>query len=319
MQLHSHTHSHIGDLANQTTKRLALSLGLTLAFVFIEVAAGIFGNSLALLTDAAHNFTDVIALGLSWYALRIALKPANANKTFGYHRVGILVALVNSTTLVLIALGIFYEAYHRLFAPPEVNAPILIGVGVVAFLINAGTAWLVQRGSEHDLNLRSTFLHLVGDVLSTLGAVIAGVVIYFTGANWLDPLASVLIGALILWNAWGILRQTIHILLESSPEDMNVDSLLADIRKVDGVLDVHDLHVWSINENLRLLSAHIVTQDISISAGAIVQNNIAELLAHQYNVQHATLQLECEGCDSNALFCDILETEHIHIHGDKSR
>ena len=312
MHSHSHTHSHIGDLANQTAKRLALSLALTAAFVVVEIVAGIFGNSLALLTDAAHNFTDVIALGLSWYALRIALKPANANKTFGYHRVGILVALVNSTTLVLIALGIFYEAYHRLISPPEVNAPILIGVGIVAFFINAGTAWLVRKGSEHDLNLRSAFLHLVGDVLSTLGAVIAGVIIYFTQWNWLDPLVSVLIGALILWNAWGILRQTIHILLESSPEDMNVDNLLTDIRKVDGVLGVHDLHVWSINENLRLLSAHIVTQDIPISAGAIVQNNIAELLAHQYNVQHATLQLECEGCESNALFCDISETEPAH-------
>ena len=313
-----HTHSHFGDLANQTAKRLALSLGLTAAFVVIEIIAGIFGNSLALLTDAAHNFTDVIALGLSWYALRIAAKPAHAGKTFGYHRVGILVALVNSTTLVVIAFGIFYEAYRRLIAPPEVNAPILIGVGIVAFLINAGTAWLVQKGSEHDLNLRSAFLHLMGDVMSTLGAVIAGVVIYFTGANWLDPLVSALIGALILYNAWGILRQTIHILLESSPEDMNVEELLADIRKVDGVLDVHDLHVWSINENLRLLSAHIVTEDISVSAGAIVQNSIAELLAHEYHVQHATLQLECEGCDSNALFCDISEVEHAHEHGEKS-
>lgn len=318
MRNHSHSHSHIDDLANQTTKRLALSLALTAAFVVIEIFAGIFGNSLALLTDAAHNFTDVIALGLSWYALRIAAKPAHAGKTFGYHRVGILVALVNSTTLVLISLGIFYEAYHRLISPPEVNAPILIGVGMIAFLVNAGTAWLVQKGSEHDLNLRSAFLHLVGDVLSTLGAVIAGIVIYFTDWNWLDPLVSVLIGVLILWNAWGILRQTIHILLESSPEDMNVDSLLTDIRKVDGVLEVHDLHVWSINESVRLLSAHIVTQDISISAGATVQNKINELLFHQYNVQHATLQLECEGCESNALFCDITEVEHAHEHGDKS-
>jgi cobalt-zinc-cadmium efflux system protein len=318
MTAQTHSHSHFGDLANQTTKRLALSLGLTAAFVVIEIIAGIFGNSLALLTDAAHNFTDVIALGLSWYALRIAAKPAHAGKTFGYHRVGILVALVNSTTLVVIAFGIFYEAYHRLIAPPEVNAPVLIGVGIVAFLINAGTAWLVQKGSEHDLNLRSAFLHLMGDVVSTLGAVIAGVVIYFTQWNWLDPLISVLIGFLILWNAWGILRQTIHILLESSPADMKMDNLLADIRKVDGVLDVHDLHVWSINESLRLLSAHVVTQDIPISAGAIVQNNIAEILAHQYNIQHATLQLECEGCDSNALFCDISEVEHAHEHGDKS-
>ncbi|MEW6028408.1 MAG: cation diffusion facilitator family transporter [Chloroflexota bacterium] len=319
MDNHPHSHSHFGDLANQSTKRLALSLGLTAAFVVIEIIAGIFGNSLALLTDAAHNFTDVIALGLSWYALRVAARPANAGKTFGYHRVGILVALVNSTTLVLIALGIFYEAYRRLILPPEVNAPVLIGVGAVAFLINAGTAWLVQKGSEHDLNLRSAFLHLMGDVLSTLGAVVAGIVIYFTRWNWLDPLVSVLIGILILWNAWGILRQTIHILLESSPEDMNVNNLLNDLRKVDGVLDVHDLHVWSINESLRLLSAHIVTQDIPVSAGVTIQDRINELLARQYNIRHATLQLECEGCESDALFCDISEIEHAHRHESEFR
>jgi cobalt-zinc-cadmium efflux system protein len=309
--MHNHSHSHFGDLANQNTKRLALSLGLTTAFVIIEIIAGIWGNSLALLTDAAHNFTDVIALGLSWYALRLATQPANAGKTFGYHRAGILVALVNSTTLVLIALGIFYESYHRLIAPPEVDAALLIGVGTVAFFINFGTALLVKKGSEHDLNLRSTFLHLMGDVLSTLGAVAAGIVIAFTNWNWLDPLVSVLIGILILWNAWGILRQTIHILLESTPESINVDSMVEDLNKVNGVQSVHDLHVWSINESLRVLSAHIVTDDLPISKGAYIQKNINEMLAHKYNIQHATLQLECHGHGhNNMLYCEIEEHKH---------
>ncbi len=312
MDKQPNTHSHIGDLATQTTKRLALSLAFTLAFVVVEVIAGFLGNSLALLTDAAHNFTDVIALGLSWYALKIALQPAHAGKTYGYHRVGILVALVNSTTLVLISLGIFYEAWHRFISPPEVDAPILIGVGIVAFFINAGTAWLVQRGSEHDLNLRSTFLHLMGDVLSTLGTVAAGVVIAFTKWNWLDPLVSVLIGLLILWNAWSILRQTIHILLESTPKNIDVDKLLTDLRNVDGVLDVHDLHVWSISENLRVLSAHIVTQDTSISTGTLIQRDLNQVLARKYDIRHATLQLECEGCESNLLYCDITEVNHVH-------
>src|SRR3989304_2410809 len=167
--------SHFGPPAHETIKRLALSLGLTAGFVVVEIIAGIIGNSLALLTDAAHNFTDVIALGLSWYAVKLATQPAHAGKTFGYHRAGILVALINSTTLVLIALGIFYEAYRR----------------IISFLINAGTAWLVKSGSEYDLNLRSAFLHLMGDVMSTLGAVIAGVIIFFTNWNWLDPLVSV--------------------------------------------------------------------------------------------------------------------------------
>ena len=306
------THSHIGDLTQQTTKRLALSLGLTLAFVIVEVISGILSNSLALLTDAAHNFTDVIALGLSWYAIRIATRPANAGKTYGYHRVGILVALVNSTTLIIISFGIFYEAWQRLVSTPEVNSVILTSVAALAFIVNVGTAWLVQKGSENDLNLRSAFVHLMGDVLSTLGAVIAGIVIYFTKWNWLDPAISALIGVLILWNAWGILRQTIHILLESTPENIDMQSMVSDLESVNGVRGVHDLHVWSINENLRILSAHVMTDDVPISLGNAIQRGVNEVLLHKYNIQHATLQLECEGCGPSMLYCDISEVNHVH-------
>jgi cobalt-zinc-cadmium efflux system protein len=313
MQTHSHSHSHFGDVAKQTTSRLALSLGLTLAFVFFEAAAGFFSNSLALLTDAAHNLTDVIALGLSWYAIRLTAQPANSRQTYGYHRAGILVALVNSTTLVLIALGIFYEAYQRFLSPPEVQAGILIGVGVVAFLINLGTALLVRKGSEHDLNLRSTFIHLMGDVLSTLGAIIAGVIIYFTKWNWLDPFVSVLIGVMILWNAWGILRETVDILLESTPRDVDMNAMVHDITQIEGVLGVHDLHVWSITSGLRTMSAHILMADVPISLGTDIQARVNELLKHRYKIAHATLQLECVDCQPDSLYCDI-EVSHAHEH-----
>ncbi|MBE7432442.1 MAG: cation transporter [Anaerolineales bacterium] len=313
MHSNFHTHSHISDLATQTTKRLTLSLILTAAFVVIEVVAGIFGNSLALLTDAAHNFTDVIALGLSWYALHLATKPAHAGKTFGYHRVGILVALINSTTLILIAFGIFFEAYKRFITPPEVDSTLLIGVGAVAFIINLVTALMVKEGSEHDLNLRSAFLHLMGDVMSTLGAVIAGIIIAFTKWNWLDPFVSVLIGTFILYNAWGILKQTIHILLESTPENIDMIEMVTDIRKLDGVHDIHDLHVWSISENLRMLTAHVVIDNMSIGEGVSIQQNINELLAHTYNIQHATLQMECDCCSNGLLYCEIRENHHEHV------
>jgi cobalt-zinc-cadmium efflux system protein len=300
----SHSHSHFGGAGSQTSSRLLLSLGLTALFVVFEAAAGILGNSLALLTDAAHNLTDVIALALSWQALRLAARPANANKTFGYHRAGILVALVNSTTLVVIALGIFYEAYRRFSAPPAVNPEILVGVGLVAFIINLVTAWMVKAGSEHDLNLRSAFVHLMGDVLSTVGAVAAGIVIYFTNWNWLDPLVSVFIGLLILWNAWGILRETVDILLESTPRDVDLTRMVGELTQLKGVLGVHDLHVWSITQGLRTMSAHILTEDISISAGKSIQADINELVAHRYNIAHATLQLECVGCHPD-LYCDL--------------
>jgi cobalt-zinc-cadmium efflux system protein len=314
MANHSHSHVHFGDIARQTTSRLALSLFLTLAFVFIEVIAGIIGNSLALLTDAMHNLTDVIALGLSWYAIRLTTQPANARKTYGYHRAGILVALLNSTTLVLISLGIFYEAWRRFMNPPEVQSGILITVGALAVIINLATALLVRKGSEHDLNIRSAFLHLMGDVLSTIGAVIAGVIIYFTGANWLDPLVSVLIGFLILYNAWGILRDSVNILLEATPHDVDAAQLVQDVMRVKGVLGIHDLHIWSIAQNLRTMSAHILTDDLSISAGTEIQRQINEVVFHRYNIAHATLQLECVDCLPDGLYCDITESNHIHKH-----
>jgi cobalt-zinc-cadmium efflux system protein len=301
----SHIHSHLREAAKQTTSRLSLSLFLTLAFVVIEAGAGYFANSLALLTDAAHNLTDVIALALSWFAIRLTAQPATAQKTYGYHRAGILVALLNSTTLVLISIGIFYEAYLRFISPPEVKSGILIGVGLIAVVVNLVTALLVHRGSESDLNLRSAFVHLIGDVISTIGAVIAGVIIYFTNANWLDPLVSVLIGFLILYNAWGILRETVDILLESTPRDLDVKKMVNDITQLDGVLGVHDLHVWSLTQNLRTMSAHILTEDISVSAGAEIQNRVNELVYHRYNIAHATLQLECVDCDPNSLYCRI--------------
>lgn len=298
-------HTHLQDAAKQTATRLSLSLILTLAFVAVEAAAGIVANSLALLTDAAHNLTDVIALGLTWFAVRVTSQPANAQKTYGYHRAGILVALLNSTTLVLISLGIFYEAYRRFLSPPEVQSGILIGVGLIAVVINLVTALLVRHGSQTDLNLRSAFVHLMGDVLSTVGAVIAGVIIYFTNANWLDPLVSVLIGFLILYNAWGILRDAVDILLEATPRDISIKNMVADILQVEGVLGIHDIHVWSLTQSLRTMSAHILTDDLHLSAGAQIQHEISHLLRQRYNIAHATLQLECVDCFPDSLYCDL--------------
>ena len=306
------THVHVPK-NDQAVRRLALSLFLTAAFVVVEAFAGWRANSLALLTDAGHNLTDVLALALSWFAMWLTTQPARLGRTYGYQRAGILAALVNSTTLVIISLGVFYEAYKRFVAPPQVNADILVGVGFIAFLVNAVTAWLVHKGSDHDLNLRSAFVHLMGDVLSTIGAVIAGVVILFTGWNWLDPLVSVLIGVLILWNAWTILRETLDILLENAPRDVDMPSLTTDLLAVDGVRGVHHVHVWSINRSLRALSAHILTDDISLSQGALVQQAVSDMLFNKYDIGHATLQLECAECDPDVMYC--LEVD-VHEHAE---
>jgi cobalt-zinc-cadmium efflux system protein len=295
-------HKHFSNFSRSTSRRLALSLGITLAFVVVEILAGVFANSLALLTDAAHNLTDVLALALTWWALWITAKPANSGKTYGYHRAGILVALVNSTTLALIALGIFYEAWKRFVTPPEVEANILIAVGAAAVIVNLVTALLVRRGSNNDLNLHSAFLHLMGDVVSTLGAVIAGIIIRFTGWNWLDALVSVLIGFLILWNAWGILRESVQILMESTPADIDMEALQRDMLAVEGVRGVHDLHVWSITRSLRTLSAHLMTDDVPVSVGAEVRAAVEVMLLQHYDIDHATLQLECMDCAPVGLY-----------------
>lgn len=310
MALHAHSHSHSHSAVGTTGQRMLLALGITLAFVLFEIAAGIYSNSLALLTDAAHNVTDVIALGLSWYALRVASRPANANKTFGYHRVGIVVALINGLSLALISVYILYEAIQRLLNPLVVDDAVLIWVALIAFFVNGGTALLILRGSENDLNQRSAFLHLAGDAVATLGAFIAGIGIYFTGWNWLDPLASIFIAVLILWNCVHIVREALDILLESTPRDVDMNALVGAMSSVGGVRGVHDLHVWSLAQNLRALSAHVLTDDVTISQGAQVQRELNKVLHEKYSIAHATLQLECVGCEPDTLYCELQEHNH---------
>ncbi len=311
---HAHEGANHGEHGRQTRTRLALSLVITLLFVFMEAAAGILANSLALLTDAAHNLTDVAALALSWYALKLAERPAHAGKTYGYHRAGILAALVNSATLGGLAVGICFEAWRRLQAPVPVDADVLMGMGGAALAVNLITAWLVSHGADHDLNLRSAFLHLMGDVLSTLGAILAGVGIHYTGYDWLDPLVSVLIAVLILWNAWLIVRETVDILLESTPRDIEMSVMVRDLMQSEGVRGVHDLHVWSLSRQLRFLSAHILVDDISVSEAGRLRDRLAELMEHRYGIRHITLQFETAPSCSDALYCNATSRPHSHPH-----
>ncbi len=283
--------------------RFQAAIVITLGFVALEAAAGLYSNSLALLSDAAHNFTDVLALGLSLYALYLSARPSDSTKTYGYHRAGILVALVNAATLVGIALVIFYEAYRRLIAPPEVHEEVMTVVAAIGFVVNTGIAVTLHRASANDLNVRSAFIHMVGDVAATLGVAIAGVVILLTGWTAIDPIASILIGAMIAWSSWGILREGIHILLEGTPRGIDLDAMMQDLMQVPGVLSVHDLHAWSITLNLHALSAHVVTDDISLSHGAGIQREINQMLVARYNIAHTALQLECEGSNPDAMCC----------------
>jgi cobalt-zinc-cadmium efflux system protein len=199
------------------------------------------------------------------------------------------------------------------------RAGVLAAVASAAFVINLAAALLLRRGSERDLNLRSVFVHLLGDVFSTLGAAVAGVAIALTGWSGWDALAGALIGVLILWNAWGILRATIHILLESTPEDIDVERMLADVLRVEGVRGVHDLHVWSITREMRSLSAHILVGEMTVRESAAVQIAVGTLLCDKYGIQHSTLQMECDGCLPDTLYCDMApKANGSSLHGGRT-
>lgn len=249
------------------SRRLGVALAVTLLFVVGETAAGFYANSLALLSDAAHNFTDVLALALSWYALYLSSRPSNPARTYGYHRAGILAALFNAATLLILAGVILYEAYQRLVEPPQIQEQVMIAVATVGFVANSGIAIALKHYSETDLNVRSAFVHMLGDAVATVGVILAGIVIALTGWTALDPLASILIAVIIAWSSWGILQEGLNIVLEASPRGIDVDALARDILQVEGVHGVHDLHAWSITSQMHALSAHVLTDNVPISRG----------------------------------------------------
>jgi cobalt-zinc-cadmium efflux system protein len=288
---------------------MAFSVGLTLAFVVAESAAGLFSHSLALVSDAGHNFADALALLLAWYALGAARRPANASRTFGYHRVGILAALANAITLVVIALLIFWEAFQRLRAPAPVQSGLMIGVALAALLMNTVISLGLRGEAKHDLNVRSAYLHMVGDALSSLGVVAAGTMIAFTGSTTADPAVSLLIGALILWSSGGILTEAITVLLEAAPSSLDMAALEQEIQSVSGVMDVHDLHVWSVATGIIACSCHILVAEQSVRSGQQVLRGVAELLEHRFGITHTTVQVEVEGCEPNDMYCTM---RHAH-------
>jgi cobalt-zinc-cadmium efflux system protein len=310
---HAHGHSATG-------RYLGASLALTLAFVVAEAAAGYWSGSLALLSDAGHNLADALALALSWYALRAARRPPDARRTFGYHRAGILAALANAASLVLLALYIAWEAAHRLQSPPPVQGGVMIGVAGVAVLLNGLISLWLHSEARHDLNVRSAYLHMLGDALSALGVVGAGIVVVTTGYEWADPLVSLLIGGLILWSSWGVLREAVHVLMEAAPKGLDVAQVAQAIRRVPGVLGVHDLHVWAVGSGVAACSCHVRVAEQSALGGQRIQQAVARMLAHDFGISHSTVQVEVECCGVDDLHCTMQasgghdHSGHAHQH-----
>ena len=282
---------------------MGAAVALTLAFVIVEAICGWFAHSLALLSDAGHNLADAAALALSWYALWIASKPSHHGMTFGYHRVGVVAALVNAVFLIFIAAFIGWEAVARIREPHTANGVVMIAVAVAAIIVNLVIGLRLHTGAKDDLNIRSAYLHMLGDAASAFGVVIAGVLVATMNRPVADPVVSLLIAGLILYSSYGVLRESATVLLEGTPAGMDMPAVIAAIKSVDGVLDVHDLHVWMVGPGVVACSCHILVAEQSIREGQQVLRAVVHDIEHRFHITHTTVQVEVEGCDVDDMYC----------------
>lgn len=303
------------DRRRNPSQVLKVSLVVTMAYIVLLVISGVRAHSLALLSEAGHNVSDFLALLLSLAAVYLEQRPPSATKTYGYSRAGVLAAFINAMTLVAIAFYIFYEAGRRLVTPVPVHPGLMIVVAAAGVLLNGVISILLWRSSK-DLNIRGAFLHMLGDTLSTAAVIAGGWAILITGQSWIDPALSFGIGAMVLWSSFGIIRETLNILLEGAPRGMDLSHVGREIAAVAGVNDVHDLHVWSIGSESHALSCHISIADIPPSASEAILREVQERLRQKFRIHHTTIQFEHVVCDI-AHGCVVIpaQTEgHGHTH-----
>lgn len=309
-----HTHPH----APLSTKALRYSLAATFAYVLVTLFAGIRAHSLALLSEAGHNVTDLLALLLSWVAVFIQTRPPNATKTFGYHRAGVLAAFINALSLVAIAFYIFYEALMRMRNPVAVQPQIMIWVALIGVLMNGTISWVLFRAAR-DVNIRSAFVHQLGDTLSTAAVIVGGWIILWTGRTWVDPALSIGIACLILWSSFGIIRETLNILLEGAPQGLSAERITAILGTIEGVRDVHDVHVWSIGSDMHALACHVRIDDTTLSESQVILRQVTEMLSTTYNIEHTTIQLENVNCEVDHGCVVPISAAHRHPQAKSSR
>ncbi len=301
--------------------RFKYAIILTILTLVAEVAGGIWTNSLALLSDAAHVFLDIFALILSQAAIRLAAYPASDTRTFGWHRMEVFASFINGASVFLIALGIFYEAWGRIFQPEEIKSLPMFIIAAIGLVMNLVAASALHEHSHDDLNVRSAFLHVIGDAAASVGVIIGGVVMYFTNWYVLDAIISIGIGFVIFWGAWRVIRESAHILLEGVPRGMSTAEVATVIRTVEGVNDVHHLNIWTICSHILALSAHVDVVPEHKPRQADVLRAIEELLLKRYHISHTTLQVECTMCIETPLFKELRHRPrpgghgHDHDHG----
>jgi cobalt-zinc-cadmium efflux system protein len=303
---HSHTHGQRG-------RALFVSLILTAAFVAVEAVAGFRASSLALLSDAGHNFTDAFGLLLAAVAFVVQSRPANHVKTYGYHRTGVLAAFINALLLVALSLALFYESYLRMLHPQPVAESVMIWVAGAGLILNLAIAWgLMGNGRGHggDINMRAVWIHMLGDAASCVGIIVGAVVIHYTGWLQVDPLLSILIGAAIVWTAWDIFRDSLNILLEGLPKGLKLAEVAGQIQTVDGVIDVHDLHIWSLGSEAHALSCHVLIEDMPPSASDSILRHVNKVLCDRFAIHHTTVQFEHARCALAEESCTVARHQH---------
>jgi cobalt-zinc-cadmium efflux system protein len=285
-------------------RRLAQVILLTGLIFLVEVVGGFLSNSLALLSDAGHVFTDLLALGLAWGAARQSLRPATPQMTYGYHRWGVLAALINSLSLLGICGAIFYEAFRRLGHPEPVEGPLMLAVAVAGLVVNLYVLLRLRGLGAENINLRAALWHAGGDALSSMGVILGGALILLTGRYWFDPAISFVIGAIILLGAWRLLREGMNVILEAPPSHLDSREVGRAIAEIAGVGGVHDLHIWSIAPGFSVLSCHLWLEDLPLSQGSLITSQVKEMLEKRFRIRHATLQLECPSCcPSEGTYC----------------
>lgn len=295
MGQHGRTHEHHHDSGGSARGSLKAALFITSTFLVLEFLGALYTNSLALLADSGHMLTDVAALGLSFFAIRFATRRATPRKTYGFYRVEILIALLNGVFLILVSLYIFYEAWHRFLNPPEVRADWMLIVASIGLLANLASAWLLFGKHHESLNIRGALFHVLSDAIGSVGAILASLAIMFGGYAIADPMISAVVGVLILWSSWILIRDAVDILLESTPAHINIVSLREQLGRVNGVGSVHDLHVWTLTSGVLAMSCHVVAHGDGFNRTDLL-NGVNRIAREMFRIDHTTIQIE----ESNA-------------------
>ncbi len=299
---HAHDHRHGYELrAGGGQRDLLVALSITVLMMVAEAVGGWLSNSLALLSDAGHMFTDNIALLLSFFAMKFATLPATDKRTFGFYRLEILAALVNGIVLVVISLTIMYEAYRRIMHPQPVAGGLMLVIAIIGLVANVIGAMVLMKHRSSSLNIRGAYLHILGDALSSIGVVAGGVIILYTGWYLVDPILSFLISLVIIYGAWALVKESVSILLESVPGHINIEAMAAEIESIKGVREAYHIHVWTITSGVYAMSAHVLIDDQLVSGSREVLDRIRSVIADKFGISHSTIQLECEKCDLTAV------------------